>query len=279
MTNKKIIILDGYNLMYRARYATKFRTNTSAIFNFFRSLRSIYEDFDFDKAYIVLEGKPVKRIEATKQLFGESTYKAQRVYENKDDFSTQRKVIQQMLQDAFPITVVKHPYHECDDICNHYANYVHKNDDVIIISSDTDFIQSINEKTRLYNPLKKAFIKQPDFDYVLFKSLKGDSADNIEGFKGVGEKTALKYCGDKTRLDEFINTDEKRKKLEHNKFMVAFHVIDDVENIQILSDREDFDADYVFDKFTNYEFKSIIDNEKYWKKFTKTFEKEQSNNV
>lgn len=274
MSNKKVIILDGYNLMYRARYATRFRTETSAIFNFFRSLRSIYEEFDFDIAYMVLEGKPVKRIEATKKLFGESTYKAQRVYEDKDNFSSQRKEIQEILKEAFPIKIVKHPYHECDDICNYYANYVHKDDEVTIISSDTDFIQSINEKTKLYNPLKKAYIKKPDFDYVLFKALKGDSSDNIEGFKGVGEKTALKLCNDSKKLNEFIDSEEKTSKLLHNKFMVKFHEIDDIENIKIISEGKKFNEKYVFDKFTKYEFKSIIENEKYWKKFKETFKKE-----
>jgi DNA polymerase-1 len=260
--------------MYRARYATRFRTETSAIFNFFRSLRSIYEEFEFDIAYMVLEGKPVKRIEATKKLFGESTYKSQRVYEDKDNFSTQRKEIQEMLKEAFPIKIVKHPYHECDDICNYYANYVHKDDEVTIISSDTDFIQSINEKTRLYNPLKKAYIKKPEFDYVLFKALKGDSSDNIEGFKGVGEKTALKLCNDSKKLNEFIDSEEKTNKLLHNKFMVKFHVIDDIENIEVISEGKKFNEKYVFDKFTKYEFKSIIENEKYWKKFKETFNKE-----
>ena len=274
MSNKKVIILDGYNLMYRARYATRFRTETSAIFNFFRSLRSIYEEFDFDIAYMVLEGKPVKRIEATKKLFGESTYKAQRVYEDKDNFSSQRKEIQEILKEAFPIKIVKHPYHECDDICNYYANHVHKNDEVTIISSDTDFIQSINEKTKLYNPLKKAYIKKPEFDYVLFKALKGDSSDNIEGFKGVGEKTALKLCSDIKKLNEFIDSEEKTSKLLHNKFMVKFHEIDDLENIKIISEGKKFNEKYVFDKFTKYEFKSIIENEKYWEKFKETFNKE-----
>jgi DNA polymerase I len=260
--------------MYRARYATRFRTETSAIFNFFRSLRSIYEEFDFDIAYMVLEGKPVKRIEATKKLFGESTYKAQRVYEDKDNFSSQRKEIQEILKEAFPIKIVKHPYHECDDICNYYANHVHKNDEVTIISSDTDFIQSINEKTKLYNPLKKAYIKKPEFDYVLFKALKGDSSDNIEGFKGVGEKTALKLCSDIKKLNEFIDSEEKTSKLLHNKFMVKFHEIDDLENIKIISEGKKFNEKYVFDKFTKYEFKSIIENEKYWEKFKETFNKE-----
>jgi len=274
LSNKKVIILDGYNLMYRARYATRFRTETSAIFNFFRSLRSIYEEFDFDIAYMVLEGKPVKRIEATKKLFGESTYKAQRVYEDKDNFSSQRKEIQEILKEAFPIKIVKHPYHECDDICNYYANHVHKNDEVTIISSDTDFIQSINEKTKLYNPLKKVYIKKPEFDYVLFKALKGDSSDNIEGFKGVGEKTALKLCSDIKKLNEFIDSEEKTSKLLHNKFMVKFHEIDDLENIKIISEGKKFNEKYVFDKFTKYEFKSIIENEKYWEKFKETFNKE-----
>lgn len=275
--NKKVLVLDGYNLMFRARYSTKFRTETSTIFNFFRSLRSLHEEFSPDLTYLVLEGKPVKRLEATKKLFGEVTYKAQRTYEDTDNFSNQRKVITDMLINYFPVKVVRHASFECDDICNYIANNLHENDDSIIVSSDTDFIQSINENCKLYNPVKKAFISKPDFDYVTYKSLKGDKSDNIDGFKGIGEKTAIRLCNDKEKLEKLLSTEENLVKFNHNKFMIQFHDIEeiDLEGINYLNEGKTFNSEEVFKKFTELDFKSIINKENYWNSFKNTFAREE----
>ena len=48
---KKVLILDGYNLLYRARYSGMNKGDDSTIFNFFRSLRPLIEKFDPDTAY------------------------------------------------------------------------------------------------------------------------------------------------------------------------------------------------------------------------------------
>jgi 5'-3' exonuclease len=274
--NKKVLVLDGYNLMFRARYSTKFRTDTSTIFNFFRSLRSLYEEFNPDVSYLVLEGKPIKRLEATKKLFGEVTYKAQRTYEDTDNFSNQRKVITEMLINYFPVKVVRHADFECDDICNYIANTLHKNDESIIISSDTDFIQSINENCKLYNPVRKAFIAKPEFDYITYKSLKGDKSDNIEGFKGIGEKTAVRLCNDEVKLNNLLSIKENLEKFNHNKFMIKFHDLEDsdIKGINYLSEGKQFNSEEVFKKFTEFDFKSIINKENYWNSFKNTFLRE-----
>ena len=125
-----------------------------------------------------------------------------------------------------PITVIRHPDYECDDVIAHIAYKEHPEDDVTIVSTDTDFHQVFSEhkSIKVYNPIQKKYVVPPDFDYVTWKALRGDSADNIRGFKGVGDKTALKLIKDPNLLKEFLDKDEGRSDtLKHNLFMIRFH--------------------------------------------------------
>ena len=196
---KNILLLDGYNLIYRARYSGMNKGNNSTVFNFFRGIRPLVEKFNPDIAYFILEGKPVKRLSL------DPNYKGQRVYDDKDGFNRQRKDIINTLKEFFPFIVVKHNDFECDDIINHLATINHKNDNVTIISSDTDFIQSVNKNIKLYNPVRKKFIEGPNYDYVAWKSLVGDKSDNIEGFKGIGNKKAIKLLNESSKLEELLS--------------------------------------------------------------------------
>ena len=75
----KVLFLDAYNLMYRARYGFG-KGEHSTIFSFFRSLRPLVEKFKPDQVYFVLEGYPKQRMALLPE------YKANRVHEDKDDW-------------------------------------------------------------------------------------------------------------------------------------------------------------------------------------------------
>lgn len=263
---KKVLLLDGYNLIYRARYSGMNKGKHSVIFNFFRGLRPLVEKFKPDVCYFVLEGRPVKR------LNNDAKYKAQRVYNNEDNFSEQKKEIIRILAEYFPITLARHENYECDDIINYLANDLHKDDMSTIISSDTDFIQSINENNQLYNPVKKDFIQKTDYDYVSWKSLVGDKSDNIMGFKGIGNKRALNLILDKDKFKEFLTIKENKEKFNNNMFMIKFHELnDDIKDI--VFKRNSFQNwDLLKKEFINFEFNSIIGKEKTWEKYINTFD-------
>ena len=182
----KVVLLDGYNLIYRARHARMNKGEYSTVFNFFRSIRPLIEKFDPDLCYFVLEGKPVQRLSIDPE------YKGQRTYHNKDNFSEQRRSIIRIIKEYFPFVTIRHANFECDDVIGHLANVTHKNDNVVIISSDTDFIQSINEYTQVYSPVRKCFLEKTDYDYVSWKSLVGDKSDNIPKITSVSPAKAKK---------------------------------------------------------------------------------------
>jgi len=263
----KILILDGYNLLYRARYSARWQKAGphTITYNFYRSLRKLVEDLQADKVYFVLEGVPKDRLEAAPD------YKGTRKYERDENYSAQKREIINILVEKMPITVVKHPNYECDDIIAHLAYKEHSEDDVVIVSTDTDFYQVFAEhkSIQVYNPIKKKFVAPPEYDYVTWKALRGDSSDNIEGFKGVGDKTAFKLVSDKNLLKEFIDKVPGRSEtFAHNLFMIKFHVINDPELIQ--RSVSEFNADALLKQFTSFQFNSII-KEKPWKKFVETF--------
>jgi len=90
---------------------------------------------------------------------------------------------------------------EADDTIAHLSNELQKTSDVVIMSSDQDFLQLINDKVTVYSPTKKKFynpakVKEeyglPPQNYLQMKILLGDSADNIPGVPKLGPKKLLK---------------------------------------------------------------------------------------
>jgi len=261
-----ILILDGYNLIYRARYSGMNKGEYSVIFNFFRSLRPLVEKFSPDQVYMVLEGKPVKRLEM------DPDYKGQRVYHNDDNFNEQRRSIISILEKFYPINIVKHNDYECDDVIGYLADKFKVDNKVTIISSDTDFIQCIENNVQLYNPVRKKFIESPEYDYVLWKSLKGDAADNIAGFVGIGDKKAQKLCVNPEALEKFLLEEGRQDKLNKNLEMIRLHdLTNDVEGILHYPKIHSEKWQDLKDLFTSYEFSSMVGKETSWKKYTDTF--------
>lgn len=267
----RVVFLDGYNLMHRSRYG--FVTGEySVIFNFFRSLRSLVEKFRPNKVYFVLEGRPKHRFD----IFPE--YKENRrvgltpdKLEEYEKFREQRTVIEDLVEN-FPIETVFHPDYECDDVIAELIKE-HPDDECIVISNDTDFIQLYNKYTNvsIYSPVKKEFLFPTEYDYVSWKALVGDSSDNISGVPRVGKKTASKILKNESSLKEWIDSSspDKVKIFERNVELIRFADMSDS-----LSDTVRRPGiknwSYVKSKFEDFEFDSIIRNS-YWEKFVNTF--------
>jgi len=225
-----VLILDGYNLIYRAKYSflSKKRDKNdledrSIVYSFTRAVRSQIDLHKPDCVYFVLEGKPTKRLNLSED------YKANRVYEPDPGFSLQRRLITDLVRLWPGFNVIKHPEHECDDVANALAQqHEEMGDTVVIVSSDTDFYQSLSESIRVYNPVRKRFMTPPvePESYVAWKSLRGDSSDNITGFAGIGDVRAKKLIANNQLLEEFLSKGDNREKFEHNTEMITFEDVD-----------------------------------------------------
>lgn len=258
----KILVADGYNLLYRAR--TGFYSGENPIvFNFIRSFKALIEHFTPQQIYFVTEGSPKARLKMLPE------YKGQRVYTDHDDFRRQRKFCIDMLKEHFPVIVANHEDHECDDVIGAIVNDIHPDELCTIVSTDTDFIQLIDRSQRvsLYNPVKKDFIDPVPYDYVAWKALTGDKSDNIEGFHRVGPKTATRLITSPGALEKFLDTDEKLTKFNTNIQLIKLEDVE-VDKIQFSSCK--YNSDAVREIFETMKFDSLL-NDKYWRRFERVF--------
>ena len=268
-----ILCIDFMNQCHRARSGFKLGP-APVVFNFFRQFKALVDEFNPNRVYVVLEGRPVKRHEALAE------YKANRVIAEDDPrreellkFFAQKDVIVDLLTKHFPVSVVRHPTSECDDTI---ANLVRRSSTAIpwvIASSDTDFIQLLQERDnlRLYNPVRKEFVEAPDYPYVTWKALRGDATDNIPGIPGVGDKTAEKLASDPDLLSAFLNKPEIAPIFERNYELISFMEWSDEDRSLMTSSTPAKDWQTVKSVFENYGFSSIVKDES-WSKFVKTFD-------
>ena len=127
---------------------------------------------------------------------------------------------------------------------------------MIICSSDSDFIQLLEcDNGSLWNPVKKSFVEKWPVDYLTWKALRGDKTDNVPGIKGVGDKTAMKLCGDSRLLEEFLS-EEKRKIFESAYKQIKLSEIKESSKSFEINDYT-FNDDELFAAFEKREFNSI----------------------
>lgn len=265
----KVLLLDAYNLIYRAKSGFT-KGENYVIYNFFRGLRPLVEKFKPDLVYFVLEGKPKHRL-----ALSEGVYKANR---NNNDlkFHEQKASIIEAVKHYLPFISVRHPDFECDDVISTYViEHTKRGDECFVISSDSDFIQlhNICEFT-LYNPVKKINIPKPDYDYVTWKALRGDATDNIKGIPGVGDKTATKLVNNKELLNEFLQDESKLNIFRKNVNLIRLvNLIDFESDFELHAGK--LNSNDLKSYFSELEFDSML-KEKTWDKYIKTFKEVKS---
>ena len=264
----KVILLDGYNLMHRARFGMKMG-DSHIVFNFFRGLRPIVEETCPDKIYLVLEGYPAHRIAV------DPDYKANRSIEpgtpkalEMEEFRRQKKIIIELL-DNFPITLARHPHLECDDTIASLCVDVHKDDECVIISTDTDFMQLLDksERIKLFNPVKKEYIKSTEYDYLRWKALRGDKTDNVPRVDGMSDKKAEKMLADPILLERFLSDANIHEQFNRNMTLIAFKTGDPD---GIVSNDGNPSWVKIKKSFVDYKFFSMV-NDTAWNNYVKTF--------
>lgn len=273
----RILLIDAANFIYRAVFVFKPPSSTYnadnsvpeefvLIYNFFRNLRAITEQFAPAKLFFVLEGRPQFRYD----LYPE--YKANRLIKTGEKTSSREKVHKAFpeiirLLKYLPITTAKAEHYECDDTISALAEDL-KDEEVIIISNDTDFIQLLQKgykNLKIYNSTKKEFMVAPTYPYAAFKSLTGDKSDNIDGL--CGKVKAEKFVKDPDKLQELLSLEENRAKFATNLKLIQFADVP-MEEIILEDGKTDFEALKI--EFEKMAFQSIL-AENYWAKFKATF--------
>ena len=237
------------------------------IYNFFRNLRPIIEQFSPDKCFFVLEGHPRFRYE----LFAD--YKANRIIKNASEPSKQEKFLQSKdeivrLMQHFPITVARASNYEADDLIGTLCENM-RDEELTVLSNDSDYIQLLQRgypHCQIYNPIKKVFMEAPTYPYVAWKCLNGDKSDNIPAL--LKPKKAMDAVNNPELFKKFMDVDENRANFNINRQLIEFRSVA-MEEIILHDGIRNFDI--VKQEFARMDFQSII-NDKSWAKYTKTFD-------
>jgi len=227
---KKITLIDGNSIMFRAYYATAYPgaklmqssqgVYTNALFAFVSMFQKIVTD-DTTDVLVAFDTK-----EPTKRHLQYDQYKAGRV-KMPEELGQQIPLIYEYIQLAGIKLYFKAGY-EADDIIGTLAKQASdKGYKVDIYSSDRDLLQLVNDHTTVHL-LKKGMQEVDDVtpqkmidryglthkQFIDLKALMGDSSDNIPGVPGVGEKTGIKLLKQYDNLENiYAHADEIKGKL------------------------------------------------------------------
>jgi len=122
------------------------------------------------------------------------------VEEEKVSMKSQMQRLTQYL-DTLPMSVVSVENIEADDAIAYGVRQLFPDSEHVIMSTDKDYLQLIDEKVSVWSPTKKKYYNQetfmedhgvPAYNYLTYKSMIGDNSDSIPGIKGCGLKTLQK---------------------------------------------------------------------------------------
>lgn len=233
---KKLILVDGNNLMFRSYYATAYSGRmmknskglpTNALFGFASMINKIIAEEN--PTYMAVAFDIGLNFRKSKYDF----YKEGRT-KTPDELNEQMPIARDML-DCLGIKHFELAPYEADDIIGTIAKMTEIDPDFasVIVSSDKDLLQLISHETEVkllkqtgfirynYDTFKEDYKIEP-IRIIDLKALMGDSSDNIPGVPGVGEKTALKLLQEYGSLDNlYANLDKitgkVKEKLEMGK--------------------------------------------------------------
>ena len=283
---EKLFLLDAYALIYRAYYAfiknpriNSKGFNTSAILGFVNTLEEVLRKENPTHIGIAFDPSgPTFRHEAYE------AYKAQRE-ETPEAIRQSVPVIKDIIR-AYHIPILEIAGYEADDVIGTLATEAGKRGiNTYMMTPDKDYGQLVGEHVFMYRPkygdkdfevmgveeVKAKFDIQSPLQVIDMLGLMGDTADNIPGCPGVGEKTAQKLIAQFGSIENLLaHTDELKgaikKKVEENKEQITFSkflatiktdvpIALDMEALK----REEPDEEELRRLFEMLEFRSLID--------------------
>ncbi len=196
---KTIYLIDGTAYIYRAYHAIRALSNsrglpTNAIFGFTRMLMKLMEDRSPEYVAMFFDAKgPTFRHEMYKD------YKANRP-PMPEDMVVQLPYIKKVTA-AFNLPIIEMQGFEADDLIGTTARLAEKEGySIVIVTGDKDFMQLVTDKIAIWDPMKDSTIDLQSIkekfgiephQMIDVQGLSGDTADNIPGVPGIGQKTAL----------------------------------------------------------------------------------------
>jgi len=247
--NDRVLIVDGLNTFIRS-FAVNPALNEDGLHiggmvGFMKSVRYTCDILKPSRCIIVFDGKGGSK--RRRKLYPEykGTRKVKRRLNRNVDWGTapqdeQHSMKQQMGRlieylEQLPLTLVSVDGIEADDTMAYISQQLLPKSDVILMSTDKDFLQLIDDRVKVWSPTKKKLYNKqavleefgiPSRNMLTYRILDGDKSDNINGVQGAGLKSLIKYIPQITEDKDFTamdlinfvnNSDSKIKLLENIK--------------------------------------------------------------
>ena len=213
MDSQRLILVDGSGYIFRAFYALppmsrEDGTPVNAVFGFTSMLLKLSEDMEGENILVVFDAA---RTTFRNEIYKE--YKANRS-EPPEELVPQFDLIKKATT-AIGLKSLEVENYEADDIIATYVKKAKKeNIETLVISSDKDLMQLIQDGVSLYDPMKnikigpeavlEKFGVSPD-KVIDVQALAGDSSDNVPGVPGIGVKTASQLINEYGSLEKLLD--------------------------------------------------------------------------
>lgn len=296
---KRVFLVDAFALIFRGYYAfiknpriNSKGLDTSAIMGFMNSLLDVIKRERPDHLAVCFDkGGSVDRVE----MF--EAYKA-----NRDETPEAIKIavpyIQEILK-AMHIPIMVKEGFEADDVIGTLSKQAEKEGyKTFMVTPDKDFAQLVSENIFMYKPrfgggydiwgvpeVQEKFGVETPEQVIDFLGMMGDSADNIPGLPGVGEKTAKKFLATYGSMENLLaNTHELKGKMKEkveaakDLGLLSKQLATIMLDVPVSFHAKDFELDQpdiekVTELFNELEFRNLLTN------FTRTFAVENAEKV
>jgi len=283
---KRVFLVDAFALIFRGYYAfiknpriNSKGLDTSAIMGFMNSLLDVIKRERPDHLAVCFDkGGSVDRVE----MF--EAYKANRD-ETPEAIKLAVPYIQEILK-AMHIPIMVKEGFEADDVIGTLSKQAEKEGyKTYMVTPDKDFAQLVSENIFMYKPrfgggydiwgvdeVKEKFGVENPEQVIDFLGMMGDSADNIPGLPGVGEKTAKKFLAAYGSMENLLaNTHElkgkMKEKIEANGELglLSKQLATIMLDVPVTFDAKEFeleqpDKEKVTELFNELEFRNLLTN-------------------
>ena len=272
---EKVYLIDGSSFLYRFFFAIRGLSYngfpTGAIYGFAKLLIEI-ENTKPNYVAIFFDTKAKTFREDLLEIYKQNRPKMP------DELSIQIEPIKELI-DAFGITRIELDGFEADDLIATYAEKLKNRYDIVIVASDKDLFQLVDDRVLIFDPTKKIYYDREAVFKKLgvypeqvpdYLALVGDSIDNIPGVKSIGPKTASQLLAQYNNIDGILKNLDKlkpkvREAIKREENLETYRQLTKVERnapieieLEKLKKREP-DFEKIKEIFLRFGFKSLMD--------------------
>ena len=301
--HNSVLIVDGLNNFLRAWCVSPSLNDngihTGGITGFLKSIGYAIKLFNPVKCIIVFDGAggslKRKKIYPDYKAHRANKIRINRAYADNSTSQNEQESLKNELMrtiqylDCLPVSVMSIDNIEADDTIAYISNQHYKDNDIIIMSADKDFLQLIDNRIKVWSPTKKKLYGSAEVfneygisseNFINYRVLEGDKSDCIDGIKGAGLAT-IKKCfpifvdNRRYSIDEIFNyADSNKGKLKlHDTILANKSIVQRNYDLMQLFDaqiqsfsqlRIDEILKKPLNKLNRFEFAKLITADKAW---------------